>query len=50
VTDWLKRGKEEQAAAKAQAARRHHAAYMANVKVKAPTWRVHDDQLTAKAQ
>jgi rare lipoprotein A len=48
LTEWLKRGKEERERAKVQAALQQHANNMAAEMSKA-TWRVLNDQLTAKA-
>lgn len=49
MTEWVKRGKDERAKAKAEAARRNRTNYLANNKAKAPAWHVMDNKLTAKA-
>lgn len=50
MTEWLKRGEEERAKAKTNAARQRRASYLANTKAKKPLWQVLDNGVTAKAK
>lgn len=49
MTEWIQRGKDEREKAKANAAQRHRASYLADTKVKKPVWRIVDGQNTAQA-